>query len=69
MAPLIWQFGLEHNATNTTRYGEMTMWAIMIGSPVEGFQMCGPFSNQEDAVYYIENVLDDTLEAWAFKMT
>lgn len=37
---------------------EMGMHVVLVGNPVDGFQVVGPFKTAEDAVFWAEDTLD-----------
>lgn len=42
-------------------------WIVIKGNPVEGFSFYGPFSSNEEANAYIDEMLSD-VEAWTYQL-
>jgi hypothetical protein len=48
--------------------GKMKMWVLLIGNPIEGFTITGPFGSPADATYYGDHHMDQNIEWWVMEV-
>ena len=44
------------------------MWVLLIGNPIEGFTITGPFGSPADATYYGDHHMDQNIEWWVMEV-